>query len=221
MSEFEGLDGIVGMQVSHMLEGISNDLELRRKEILDKAGEDAAALARRIRSRNLNHLRSAIAEERRMAELAVQKERASQATVVRQFSHGRDRERLVQGREMLREALQERWREEHSRKQWIATLVGEVADVFAQGRWLVEHPQDLAGDDLESLVSAATDISGSSPELVANEELKVGLRITLAGAVLDASLDGLLAHQEAIEGLLLAQILELVEGRETGENSGD
>ena len=100
-------------------------------------------------------------------------------------------------------------------------MVSEAADVVAQGRWLVEHPEDLAGDDLESLVTAATDISGSSPELVANEELKVGLRITLAGAVLDASLDGLLAHQEAIEGLLLAQILELVEGRETGENSGD
>lgn len=156
-----------------------------------------------------------------MSDVAVQKERASQATVVRRFSHGRDHERLAQGREMLREALLERWFDEQTRKLWIATLVGEAADVAARGQWRVEHPADLAGDDLKSLATAMTDVSGSSPELVLNEDLKVGVRISHAGAVLDASLDGLLAHEEAIEGFLLAQIRALVEGREAGENPGD
>lgn len=218
MSEFEG---IVGMQVDHMLEGISIDLERRRKDMLDKAERDAAALLRRVRSRNLKNFSLALAEERRVAELAVQKERAAQATVARQFSHGRDRERLVQGRQQLRHELLERWREEQARKQWISALIGEAADVVERGQWTIEHPHDLPEVDVSGVSKVAADVAGGQPELVPIENLAAGLRIRQKGAVLDASLDGLLAHKDAIDGLLLSQMKELAEDGEVGENRGD
>ena len=81
MSNFEG---IIGIQVGAMLEGISQDLERRRESLLDKATRNAAKLVRRGRTENLRQLRSDIAEERRLHTRALQKERASQATASRQ-----------------------------------------------------------------------------------------------------------------------------------------
>lgn len=218
MNEFEG---IIGMQVSAMLEGISQDLERRRKDLLDKAAKDAAKLLRRIRTANLRQLRSDIAEERLLQERAIQKERASQATASRQILQGRDRQRIQNGKELLRNALMDRWRRERSRWQWIETLIGEAADVVDSGRWIVEYPGDLTDADLTELSLAVTDVAGSPPKLITTEKLTAGLRIAHSGAVLDASLEGLMAHEDVIEGLLLAEILVLAEGRETGEDSVD
>jgi hypothetical protein len=218
VNEFEG---IIGMQVSAMLEGISQDLERRRTDLLDNATRDATKLVRRGRTANLRQLRSDIAEERRLHERAVQKERASQATASRQVLQGRDRERLLQGKELLRDALMKRWRRERSRWQWIEMLIGEAADVVESGRWIVEHPSDLTDADLKELLLAVTDVAGSPPELVTKEEMTAGMRIARSGAVLDASLEGLLAYEDVIEGLLLAEILAHAEGRETGEDSVD
>ena len=218
MTEFEG---IIGMQVNAMLEGISQDLERRRKDLLDKATRDGANLVRRGRTANLHQLRSDIAEERRLHERAVQKERASQATASRQVLQGRDRDRLSRGKELLRDALLNRWRRERSRWQWIETLIGEAADVVESGRWIIEHPSDLTDADLTELSLAVKDVAGNPPELVTTEKLTAGLRIEHSGAVLDASLEGLMAHEDTIEGLLLAEILALVEGRKTGEDSVD
>jgi hypothetical protein len=114
-----------------------------------------------------------------------------------------------------------RWRRERSRWQWIELLIGEAADVIESGRWVVEHPSDLTDADLKELSLAVTDVAGSPPELVMMEEMTAGFRIARSGAVLDASLEGLMAHEDVIEGLLLAQILALTEGRETGGDSID
>ncbi len=209
------------MQVSAMLEGISQDLERRRTDLLDNATRDATKLVRRGRTANLRQLRSDIAEERRLHERAVQKERASQATASRQVLQGRDRERLLQGKELLRAALMKRWRRERSRWQWIEMLIGEAADVIESGRWIVQHPSDLTEADLKELSLAVMDVAGSPPELVMTEEMTAGLRIARSGAVLDASLEGLMAYEDVIESLLLAEILALTVGRETGEDSVD
>jgi hypothetical protein len=218
VNEFEG---IIGMQVSAMLEGISQDLERRRTDLLDNATRDATKLVRRGRTANLRQLRSDIAEERRLHERAVQKERASQATASRQVLQGRDRERLLQGKELLRAVLMKRWRRERSRWQWIEMLIGEAADVIESGRWIVQHPSDLTEADLKELSLAVMDVAGSPPELVMTEEMTAGLRIARSGAVLDASLEGLMAYEDVIESLLLAEILALTVGRETGEDSVD
>lgn len=208
MSKFEG---VLGMQVDALLEGIANDLEKRRIEMREKAERDAASLLRRVRARSRSHARNAVADERRQLERALQKARAAEATTSRQVLQRQEWELIREGTARLRDCLADRWSKTETRAAWIETLLYEAHKVLEPGCWTMEHPEDMGADELDRLRATVEQIAGETPRMVSESEVTAGLRITSGGAALDMSLGGILARDTKVDGLLLAEIHRLAD----------
>lgn len=213
MNKFEG---VLGMQVDALMEGIANDLEKRRIEMREKAERDAASLLRRVRARSRSHARNAVADERRQLERALQKARAAEATTSRQVLQRQEWELIREGTARLRDCLTDRWANAETRAAWIETLLYEAQKVLEPGCWTVEHPEDTGAGELDGVREAVEKIAGETPHMVGEPEVTAGLRIRCGGAALDMSLSGLLARDTKVDGLLLAEIHRLADDLSDG-----
>ena len=104
----------------------------------------------------------------------------------------------------LRAALESRWLEAESRRQWIRQTRRLARRALPAGVWTVRHPPDWAAAERLEFSSRLTVELGRAPRFLADGALRAGLVIESAGAVLDASLDGLLSARRRLEARLLA-----------------
>lgn len=215
------LKGVLDLQTRSMLDGISTNLETRKKAILEEAKSNARELLRRVRRENLNRIQTAVNDERRLLEQGLQKERASIATHDRQVRQRQERERLRRGRKQLREELLKRWSDKETRLAWAITLATEASAALEFNRWVVEHPAELDDDDIATVRAAMSEPAGSTVEMLAVSDLAAGLRVRCDGTSMDMTLEGLMAHEATIEGLLLAEIYRLENEYEAVEKTHD
>lgn len=106
---------------------------------------------------------------------------------------------------MLAEALVERWQNEAARHVWIGAVARFARERLLGGTSRVEHPP-LWNAEARSRFLAELGDKFEIPDFVCDETLTAGLRITTAGAVVDATPHGLVCDAINVRGMLLAEI---------------
>ena len=146
------------------------------------------------------------------ARLAAERERlaleigAAEARLVTQ-RRLRDQRRVVavlrQAWPRVAQALRERWEESSGRVAWVARHLAIARTAFPSRAWVVQHPENWPAAEREQanqwLQAHAIDAVRFEPD----SRLRAGIRVVCGSNLLDASLDGLLADREQIEGRLL------------------
>lgn len=104
----------------------------------------------------------------------------------------------------LRETLVGCWSDPHARRTWANHAVAQARLRLPIGLWTLRHPPNWAGTEWAALEARLTNELKQAPHFRADGALTAGLVIEAGGAVLDASLEGLLRDRRRVEARLLA-----------------
>lgn len=181
------------------------------RRLLDAARAEAVALVAATYQRERAHLHERMVAERRRAHGRIQAAQAERATRERWLTERAHADLLAAAWPRLSEALLARWREPRSRADWVASHLDEALRALPRGRWSVRHAPEWGEEERREPVRRLVEALGEAPRLQTDGGLAAGLVIASAGAVLDASLAGLLRDRARLEARLLA----LIEAAET------
>jgi len=106
----------------------------------------------------------------------------------------------------LEQQLREQWVSRDGRRRWIQRAVQIGLQHLPANHWHITHPPVWSAEDQVILSQAAAKGLQQAPELLADERIEAGLILRSGGALLDMTLEGLIADRSAIEGQLLAKI---------------
>lgn len=199
-------------QTEGLLRRVAREQESRTRAVLSAAGEQARSIVARARQEARARMRQAIEEERRQIERAVGERRAALDTAARRAEQSAFRALIEQAWLRLPGAVAALWQEAAGRGRWIEAACASAArSLRPQVEYVVEIDPDVPADAV-ALVRERMVAAGLEPvECRPVRGLGPGLRIRAGGAVVDATLDGLLASRERVEAELLAQFDCLVE----------
>jgi len=199
-----GDSSLVEAQCRALLEGLEKDLAKRRQEILADARDQARHLLSDARRRARERTRRAVEVERQERADSLQTAEAALETRIRRMRLAVDLELLELGEKALRTALERRWNDTEARTKWLMLALAEAAERLPAGGWRLEYPASLDADWLKTVLQETT--ADCDMELSPAAELKAGFRIRRGGATLDLGYGGLLAREERIASLLLAEL---------------
>lgn len=178
------------------------------REAIDKARAEAAETLRRAWRRERDHLHTSIAAERSRARTLIQAARAERATRERTSGDRLNADLLALAWPHLRALLEARWRDPVRRETWVARALEQALGALPAGPWTVRHAPDwVAPEAAAPCVAAAArlaQVQAPAPRFLAESSIIAGLIVEGRSAVLDASLDGLLADRQQLEARLLA-----------------
>ena len=175
------------------------------ERVLAESRREAADLARQARRAARQRVAAAVAGERRRLAETVRDAEAHIATRKRQRRQAQAAHWLERGWALLEQALAARWADPAARRVWCRSLFLQGQGALGSGGWVVEYPQ---GSDVEAIRHCMQEvIGGQSARLVADPELRAGLRIHADDACLDGSIAGLTADHAQVQALLLAQMI--------------
>lgn len=178
----------------------------RSAEILDQAREQAQVRIRAAFKEARQRVSRAIDEERVRARGMLAVNEARLGTHNRQRYQDAVQHMLSRTRHRLGGALRTRWHQADSRRLWLDSLFDQALRKLPDAAWRIDHPVDWNSRELEPWLDRIKQRTGHIPELHADDRIPAGLRIEAGGAMLDASLDGLLADERAVQARLLAQL---------------
>jgi hypothetical protein len=104
----------------------------------------------------------------------------------------------------LRERLAARWAAPDTRRDWAVSALEQARRVLPEGLWTVRHAPGWSADEWQPLAAALAEERTNEPRFIADGALTAGLTIASGGALLDASLEGLLKDRARLEARLLA-----------------
>jgi vacuolar-type H+-ATPase subunit H len=180
------------------------DEESRR--ILDGAQQEAAELVRHAYEAGRARLHECVIAERSRAEARIQAARAERATRERRRSEQYSVDLLEAAWPMLRARLLARWRDKDGRQRWTEHYLNEALRVLPQGEWTIRHARELSGEEQQAATMGLTDALGRAARFRTDRGIEAGLVVAGGGAVLDASLEGLLRDRSQLEARLLALV---------------
>ena len=204
--------GVLQTQTEGLLRRVAREQESRILAVRSAAEEQARAIVSRARQEARARLRQAVVEERRQIERAVGERRAALDTAQRRAEQAAFRTLIEQAWQRLPTAVAALWRDRERRGRWIeAACTCAARSLRPQVSYMVEFDESLASDAgaqaREQLVAA-----GLEPvECRDAPTLGAGLRIRAGGAIVDATVAGLLASRERVEAELLAEFDQLLD----------
>jgi len=178
------------------------DDECRR--IIDQARAQATELVRQTYRKERAHLHQLVVDERGRARARIQVARAERETRERNQGDLANARLLIRAWPNLRDALLQRWSVAETRGQWVSHYLGYAVEVLPKGRWVIRHAPEWSETERSGSAEKLQRAVGHRPAFHADGEIEAGLITECAGAVLDASLDGLLADRSRLEARLLA-----------------
>lgn len=195
---------VLNLQVEALLEALRGEQEKRCRTLIVAAESRARDLVGQSRLKLRARIRQAVDEERKR-----------RATALRQTRH---RIRAAQSRKVqalyervLRQAwqplstqLERRWADTADRRAWAGKLIDQAENTLGSGAWIIEHPEAWSAKDSRWLTQILQGRGIPEPTYRADPATVAGLRIRMDTACLDGTIDGLLAHRNRVEGLLLA-----------------
>jgi len=190
--------------LEHLLGVVVENREKRCQAVRDKAHQQAADITGQAYKRGRARLHRHVDELREKYRLKVTSATARNQTLLRQQHHKEERAILDIAWPMLRSAMTALWQQQETRCQWIESAVETAKQRLRQQGWHIEHPPDFSKEDRECIERMLT--VDHKPELSACEDIEAGIRIRLDGAVIDATLAGLLRQRRAIEARMIARI---------------
>lgn len=198
---------VVDAVVRALEEVVESSREARCQQLTEDARRRAQEIVKTAHRENRARMRTAIDQQRESMEEALATTRARLSTRARERLHHVDRDRLERARARLGEVLLERWQDTDSRQRWILGLIESALSYLPGGTWRIEHPGDFDLDDLAGVNERiALHCGGNPPDFAVRDSARVGLRIAVDGAVLDGTMEGLLADRTRIDAELLASL---------------
>lgn len=192
--------------VATLIELVERDRRERCALILSEAEAQARQIERAARRDATRRVLCALREERERCDRRVEAMRAELATKARKRGRDRSSELVARAWHALEVELERRWQIPEARAHWIRAALERALGLFPKGSWQIAHPSDFRASELGPLEARIVEAAGSPPRLVPQSNLRAGLRISSAGVVLDAALEGLCADRSLLEGRLLAEL---------------
>jgi len=188
------------------------------REAIDKARAEAAEILRRAWRREREHLHASVQAERSRARALIQAAQAERATRERASGDRQNAVLLAEAWPRLRALLLARWRDPAGRETWLARALDQARKSLPPGPWTVRHAPDWGAPEAAGPSLAV--VAGPKGEcralrFLADSGIAAGLIIEGGAAVLDASLDGLVADRQRLE----ARFLALLAAREAGHRA--
>ncbi len=190
--------------LEHLLGVVVENREKRCQAVRDKAFQQAAEITGQAYKRSRARLHRHVDELREKYRLKVTSATARNQTLLRQQHHKEERALLDVAWPMLRTAMMALWQQHETRCQWIESAIETGKQRLRQQGWRIEHPTNFSKADRQCIEQMLA--GDEKPELSACDDIEAGIRIRLEGAVIDATLDGLLRQKRAIEARMIARI---------------
>jgi hypothetical protein len=191
---------------------VAREQESRTLAIRSAAEDQARTIVTRARQEARMRVRQAVADERRQIERAIGERRAALDTARRRTEQSAFRALVEQAWDRLPGAVAALWQDRTRRERWIAAACSMAArSLLPQLDYVVECEESLAPD---AAAQARERLLAAGLEPVTCHDvpgLGAGLRIRAGGAVVDATVAGLLASRERVEAELLAEFDRLLE----------
>lgn len=179
------------------------------RTLVDTARREAAALIGRVYQQERTRLHQRVLAERTRARERIQAARAESDTRQRTGGERLNAHILGVAWPRIQVALEARWRDPRSRRAWVQGAIAQARALLPSGVWTLRHAPDWPAAEWGGLGAALAGELGTEPRFVADGALSAGLVIEGPGAMLDASLEGLLKDRTRIEARLLALLQEV------------
>ena len=171
------------------------------REIARQAGVSESTVDRVLNARAVVRA-AARAKRERVAERCRQA-RAASETRDRSSSFAKDGELTRRARLALPSAIERRWRDPATRREWCRAALAVASRRLVGRDWTSAVAMEVSTAERDELVATAAGL-GASLTWSAEAPPALGLRIVAGGACVDATLDGLLADAAAVEARVLA-----------------
>lgn len=181
--------------------------EYREREcrrVLDAARAEAAELIAHTYRRDRAHLHTQIVSERSRAQARTQAALAERSTRERSTRERANLSLLGAAWPRLRAHLAARWLDPGGRRVWTERYLRQAVDLLPKGRWLVRHAVEWGESERRESAAKLAEGLGAAPRWETDGRIEAGLIVGCEGAVLDASLDGLMRDRARLEARLLA-----------------
>jgi hypothetical protein len=176
------------------------------------AREEATRLVQQAHREARRRVRRVVSEDRARSTAELQAAESELATLKRMREQRAALTLLEAGWKGLRPALEQRWTEPAARAAWMRAVVAQARTHLPHGTWTATHPPRLAPSDQETLRQLLLEASEHEPQVSPEPSLRAGLVLRSGHAVLDGSVDGLLANREWVESRLLGLMERRVSG---------
>ena len=193
-------------KVDAMLDMVRRNCDEQCRTIDADAAEQARDIVASAHKEARAKVHDVIVEERRNGQRAIDKQRAKIETAKRQNFQDRENAFLDVIWQQLERELINRWQDDAARQDWLRGAVDQALGHLHPGGWRVEHPQNWLPDELTPYLDRIKAFSGDEVAFVAVKDFDVGVRIQANGVLVDATLSGVLAAQNAIAATMLAEI---------------
>ena len=187
-----------------LLKLVDDERDEACRRILGEAERVAGETLRQVHRKEREHLRRRVNEERSRIQSRIQAVEAERVTRERQQQALRSADILAQAWPLVRAGLLDRWRDSAGRQRWVARSLRDAGRALPPGPWTVRHPVGWPAAEQQAVREALARELGVEPHLRTEPDIAAGLVIDSGGAVLDASLEGLLADRPRLEARLLA-----------------
>jgi len=194
---------IPSLQSDALVREIEQQLADENGAIAEGAQHDAQSILAQARASARGQVHEAIEKLREEGACRLTRAKAQLETEMRARAQQQAAQAVRDALPLLRQALDQRWREQANRQQWTVAVARFCADRLPAGAWRIEHPRDWSAAEQKQFVAAIGD--GAQVTFQAGD-VAAGLRISADQAVLDATPQGLLADSTTIAALLLDEI---------------
>lgn len=178
------------------------------RRLIQAAREEAAVLIARTFEREHGRLHERVVAERAGARARIQAARAERDTRERAGGERVNARLLAMAWPRLDAALMRRWEVAEGRALWVRGALANARRVLPAGSWVVRHAPDWPQAEQRAAIEDLVSHLGSAPGMRPDERIRAGVVVDCAGAVLDASLDGILSDRPRLEARLLALLAE-------------
>lgn len=201
---------IVDAQVQRLLEIVEAYRKQQCDALITQAKQDSRRIVRQAYREARMRMRQDIQDSREHMRSELSSARAKLHTMMMQQRHQADLRFLEQSWNLLAAKLQARWQQPKLRQAWVQKIVRNATKMVPGKDWLVEHPKDWTSDEQKQLRNQVNDKFTGKLKFKNVTEITAGIRIVTDGAVIDGSLQGLMADRTGIESIFLAQCRECI-----------
>ena len=194
-----------------LLELVDAYREAECRTLMDAARREAAELIGRTYQAERARLHQRLLTERTGARERIQAARAEKDTRERAGGERASARILAIAWPRIETVLASRWRDPAGRQTWVQGGLEQARRLLPKGVWTLRHAPDWPETEWQALGTLLAAELGIEPRFVADGSISAGLAIEGAGALLDASLEGLLKDRTRIEARLLALLEEVPE----------
>ena len=200
---------ILEAQVSHLLDLTGDWARDRCEEISRNSVEQAGEIVCQAHRDARRHLRRHAEEDRKNAARKLMAYEATLKTAQRQERQRHDTQFLEQTWQLLCRELVDRWNQSDHREVWIGNVMRKADKALPKKQWRIDTGSGWPDEEQKRLKSLVTEVTGVEPQWFEDKRIEAGVRISVDGASVDGTLDGLVANRERLEAEMLAYYRKL------------